>query len=190
MKIHHLFWGICLCFSTNILFAQNYQKTSSGIKTTVNAVDIEVQFFAPAVARVIKSPEGVAYEKQSLSVIAKPEKVSFKADIQDNKIVLNTSELSVSVDTGTGIVSYFSKDGKSLLAEKSGMQFINFDDAGTKTYQVYQPFILDQSLSVISGCVAVCCSSFTWISVSSPTVNFSLLEIYPCRDTFQVYSSP
>ena len=148
MKIHHLFWGICLCFSTNILFAQNYQKTSSGIKTTVNAVDIEVQFFAPAVARVIKSPEGVAYEKQSLSVIAKPEKVSFKADIQDNKIVLNTSELSVSVDTGTGIVSYFSKDGKSLLAEKSGMQFIDFDDAGTKTYQVYQPFVLDKEEAI------------------------------------------
>ena len=148
MKIHHLFWGICLCFSTNILFAQNYQKTSSGIKTTVNAVDIEVQFFAPAVARVIKSPEGVAYEKQSLSVIAKPEKVSFKADIQDNKIVLNTSELSVSVDTGTGIVSYFSKDGKSLLAEKSGIQFIDFDDAGTKTYQVYQPFILDREEAI------------------------------------------
>ena len=148
MKIHHLFWGICLCFSTNILFAQNYQKTSSGIKTTVNAVDIEIQFFAPAVARVIKSPEGVAYEKQSLSVIAKPEKVSFKADIQDNKIVLNTSELSVSVDTGTGIVSYFSKDGKVLLAEKFGMQFIDFDDAGTKTYQVYQPFILDKEEAI------------------------------------------
>lgn len=148
MKTHHLFWGICLCFSTNILFAQNYQKTSSGIKTTVNAVDIEVQFFAPAVARVIKSPEGVAYEKQSLSVIAKPEKVSFKADIQDNKIVLNTRELSVSVDTGTGIVSYFSKDGKVLLAEKSGMQFIDFDDAGTKTYQVYQPFVLDKEEAI------------------------------------------
>ena len=148
MKIHHLFWGICLCFNTNILFAQNYQKTSSGIKTTVNTVDIEVQLFAPAVARVIKSPEGVAYEKQSLSVIAKPEKVSFKVDIQDNKIVLNTSELSVSVDTGTGIVSYFSKDGKSLLAEKSGMQFIDFDDAGTKTYQVYQPFVLDKEEAI------------------------------------------
>ena len=111
-------------------------------------MDIEVQFFAPAVARVIKSPEGVAYEKQSLSVIAKPEKVSFKVDIQDNKIVLNTSELSVSVDTGTGIVSYFSKDGKSLLAEKSGMQFIDFDDAGTKTYQVYQPFVLDKEEAI------------------------------------------
>ena len=111
-------------------------------------MDIEIQFFAPAVARVIKSPEGVAYEKQSLSVIAKPEKVNFKADMQDNKIVLNTSELSVSVDTGTGIVSYCSKDGKSLLAEKSGMQFIDFDDAGTKTYQVYQPFVLDKEEAI------------------------------------------
>ena len=111
-------------------------------------MDIEIQFFAPAVARVIKSPEGVAYEKQSLSVIAKPEKVNFKADMQDNKIVLNTSELSVSVDTGTGIVSYFSKDGKVLLAEKSGMQFIDFDDAGTKTYQVYQPFVLDKEEAI------------------------------------------
>ena len=99
-------------------------------------------------ARIIKSPEGVAYEKESLSVIAKPEKVNFKTDIQDNKIVLNTSELSVSVDTGTGIVSYFSKDGKSLLAEKSGMQFIDFDDAGTKTYQVYQPFVLDKEEAI------------------------------------------
>ena len=61
---------------------------------------------------------------------------------------MNTSELSVSVDTGTGIVSYFSKDGKSLLAEKSGMQFIDFDDAGTKTYQVYQPFILDKEEAI------------------------------------------
>lgn len=130
------------------LIRTELSETSSGIKTTVNAVDIEVQFFAPAVARVIKSPEGVAYEKQSLSVIAKPEKVSFKVDIQDNKIVLNTSELSVSVDTGTGIVSYFSKDGKSLLAEKSGMQFIDFDDAGTKTYQVYQPFVLDKEEAI------------------------------------------
>jgi len=74
--------------------------------------------------------------------------VNFKTDIQDNKIVLNTSELSVSVDTGTGIVSYFSKDGKVLLAEKSGMQFIDFDDAGTKTYQVYQPFVLDKEEAI------------------------------------------
>lgn len=83
--------------SENIVRHQNHCKCS-GYRSTI---------FASAVARIIKSPEGVAYEKESLSVIAKPEKVNFKTDIQDNKIVLNTSELSVSVDTGTGIVSYF-----------------------------------------------------------------------------------
>ena len=35
-----------------------------------------------------------------------------------------------------------------LLAEKSGMQFIDFDDAGTKTYQVYQPFVLDKEEAI------------------------------------------
>ena len=57
-------------------------------------------------------------KKQSLSVIAKPEKVSFKADIQDNKIVLNTSELSVSVDTGTGIVFLFLKGWQVVIGRE------------------------------------------------------------------------
>lgn len=121
MKIHHLLGAVCLCFGIGTLSAQNYQKTSSGIRTTVNTVDIEVQFFAPALVRVIKSPEGVAYEKQSLSVIAKPEEVHFKTAIKDNRIVLNSSDLSICVDTRTGVVSYLSKSGKTLLTEKNGV---------------------------------------------------------------------
>ena len=148
MKIHHLLGAMCLCFGIGTLSAQNYQKTSSGIRTTVNAVDIEVQFFAPAVVRVIKSPEGVAYAKQSLSVIAKPEEVHFKTAIKDNRIVLNSSDLSICVDTRTGVVSYLSKSGKTLLTEKNGVQFTPFDDAGAKTYQVYQPFALDKEEAI------------------------------------------
>ena len=148
MKIHHLLGAMCLCFGIGTLSAQNYQKTSSGIRTTVNAVDIEVQFFAPAVVRVIKSPEGVAYAKQSLSVIAKPEEVHFKTAIKDNRIVLNSSDLSICVDTRTGVVSYLSKSGKTLLTEKNGVQFTPFDDAGTKTYHVYQPFALDKEEAI------------------------------------------
>lgn len=148
MKIHHLLGAMCLCFGIGTLSAQNYQKTSSGIRTTVNAVDIEVQFFAPAVVRVIKSPEGVAYAKQSLSVIAKPEEVHFKTAIKDNRIVLNSSDLSICVDTRTGVVSYLSKGGKTLLTEKNGVQFTPFDDAGVKTYHVYQPFALDKEEAI------------------------------------------
>ena len=148
MKIHHLLGAMCLCFGIGTLSAQNYQKTSSGIRTTVNTVDIEVQFLAPAVVRVIKSPEGVAYEKQSLSVIAKPEEVHFKTAIKDNRIVLNSSDLSICVDTRTGVVSYLSKGGKTLLTEKNGVQFTPFDDAGAKTYHVYQPFALDKEEAI------------------------------------------
>lgn len=97
---------------------------------------------------MIKSPEGVAYEKQSLSVIAKPEEVHFKTAIKDNRIVLNSSDLSICVDTRTGVVSYLSKSGKTLLTEKNGVQFTPFDDAGAKTYHVYQPFALDKEEAI------------------------------------------
>ncbi len=78
MKIHKLFICFCLCFSAHALHSQNYQETSSGIRTTLGAVDVEIQFFTPSVVRVIKFPVGTTSAKQSLSVIGKPEKVSFK----------------------------------------------------------------------------------------------------------------
>lgn len=148
MKVHHLFWSLCLCFSTNMLFGQEYQKTSSGIKTRVDAINVEVQFFTPSVVRIVKSPEGMAVEKQSLSVIAKPEKVNLKTSVKDNKIVLNSDELIVSVDTRTGAVTYSSQSGKVLLTEKGAPQFIDFNDAGSKTYNVLQSFTLDKDEAI------------------------------------------
>lgn len=148
MKIHHLFWSLCLCFSTNMLFGQEYQKTPSGIKTSVDAINVEVQFFTPSVVRIVKSPEGMAVEKQSLSVIAKPEKVNLKTFVKDNKIVLNSGELIVSVDGRTGAVTYSSQSGKVLLTEKGAPQFIDFNDAGSKTYNVLQSFTLDKDEAI------------------------------------------
>lgn len=148
MKVRNLFFYLCLCFSINMSYAQNYQKTSFGVKIALDTIDIEMQFFTPAVVRVIKSPKGVDYEKQSLSVIGKPEKVSFKTSIQDNQIVLNSRELSISVDTGTGAISYLSKEGEKILVEKAGSEFTDFDDAGIKTYNVRQAFTLDEDEAI------------------------------------------
>ena len=148
MKRQFLLLSLWLCFGTSALFGQNYQKTLSGIKTTINAVDIEVTFFSPSLVRVLKAPEGSAAEKQSLSVIRKPEKVNIKTTTQDNKIILISSELSVSVDAGTGVVSYSAKDGKNLLTEKKVPEFIDFNDAGVKTYNVLQSFVLDKDEAI------------------------------------------
>lgn len=148
MKVHHLFLSLCLCFSTNILFGQEYQKTPSGIKTRVDEINIEVQFFTPSVVRIVKSPVGAEVEKQSFSVIAKPEKVNLKTSVKDNKIVLNSGQLAVSVDARTGAVTYMSEDGKALLTEKGAPQFIDFNDAGSKTYNVLQSFTLDKDEAI------------------------------------------
>ena len=39
-------------FCVALLSAQEYQKTDHGIRTTVNGVDVEVQYFSPTVVRV------------------------------------------------------------------------------------------------------------------------------------------
>ncbi len=56
--------------------AQTWQKTNDGIKTTVNNVAIEIEFYNPSTVRIIKSPQGNSFTKKSLSVIATPQKTN------------------------------------------------------------------------------------------------------------------
>lgn len=57
-----LFLGGVACVAA--AWAQDYQKTAYGVKATVNAVDVEVQFFTPSVVRILKSPHGESFEKK------------------------------------------------------------------------------------------------------------------------------
>lgn len=147
MRLRSLF--LCLCASSSVLFAQKYQETPLGIKTNLNAIDVEIQFFTPSIVRVLKSPEGSVIEKQSLSVVGKPENVKLQITTDDNQIQLSSKDLKVCFDYQSGVISYFSKDGKALLAEKAtGPKFTDFNDAGVKTYTVFQPFVLDKSEAI------------------------------------------
>jgi len=123
--------------------AQTYERTESGIKASINSVETEVQFFSPTTIRVIKYPIGREFSKQSLSVVQVPEKTAFGIKKTGNEILLDSKGLQVSLNLSNGQVS-FSKKGKKLLSEKnSGASFIDFNDAGSKTYTVSQSFILD-----------------------------------------------
>ena len=106
------------------LFAQG-GKTSSGFTATVNDVDITVSFYSPKIVRVLKSPAGTEFEKQSLSVIKTPEKVDFTYRASGNVLSAQSSELKVSLDTKTGRVDFETPAGKHLLSEKDyGVQFL------------------------------------------------------------------
>ena len=102
-------------------------------------------FFTPSMVRVVKSPHGESFKKESLSVVALPEKVGFKVGTKDGAIVMGTKELQVSLDTSTGALSYETADGRHLLAEKPAEKTpsLLFDDAGDATYNVYQAFKLE-----------------------------------------------
>jgi alpha-D-xyloside xylohydrolase len=133
---------ICFCLSGQ---AQNFQKTSHGIKTVANGNNVEIQFYSPSIVRVIKFPVGKSFSKESLSVVLSPSQTTFSAK-EDNKfILLKSNKLSITINASSGDITFGSASGKQLLKEKpDGTKFIHFNDAGVNTYNVYQSFSLDK----------------------------------------------
>lgn len=74
MKKWLLIVPLVACVWSVVAHAQRYRQTELGIKTSVNATDIEIQFYNPSTVRVLKSPAGKTFDKKSLSVIALPQK--------------------------------------------------------------------------------------------------------------------
>ncbi|MGN1217777.1 MAG: TIM-barrel domain-containing protein, partial [Phocaeicola sp.] len=69
----------------------------------------------------------------------------YKVSASDgNLITLKGKELTVNVNTSTGIVSFASAEGNTLLSEtENNMPFTAFNDAGHDTWHVYQGFDTD-----------------------------------------------
>jgi len=129
--------------------AQSYQKTDLGIKAKINSTNVEIQFYGPSTVRVLKSPIGETFTKESLSVIEKPQTTKLAISQQGDIVSLKSNKMKVDVDLKSDKISYFTLAGLQLLSEKeSGATFTNFDDAGSKTYTINQSFSLDKDEDV------------------------------------------
>lgn len=129
--------------------SQNLQKTDWGVKTSVQSMEVEIQFFSPKIVRVLKSPEGHNFSKESLSVVQQRERVDFSLDQQGDVATLKTSALRVDYNVATGRVSFFEASGRAIFTEKDyGTQFSSFNDAGSKTFSVRQAFLLDKEEAI------------------------------------------
>ena len=129
--------------------AHTYQKTDSGVKSTINAIDIKIQFYNPFTVRVLKSPEDRAFEKKSLSVIEVPQKTDFSINQKGDKLFLKSKSVVVNLNLKNGKISFSTPEGKSLLIEKKdGAAFTDFNDAGAETFSVTQSFVLDKDEAV------------------------------------------
>src|ERR1035437_4003525 len=144
MKKINLMLSFLMIFAL-ISQAQSYQKTDLGIKTKINSMDVEIQFYGPSTVRVLKSPEGKTFTKESLSVTKKPQITKLAINQQGDVVTLKSDKMKVDLNVKSGIISYFSSKGEQLLSEKeSGATFTDFNDAGSKTYTINQSFTLDK----------------------------------------------
>lgn len=129
--------------------SKNYEQTDLGVKTRVDSTIVEIQFFTPKIVRVLKYPLDSIPDKQSLSVIKKPESVAFQVKADGHTLLLTSEAIRVAVDTETGSISYALADGRELLLEKPGTSvFKPFNDAGDAAYSVSQKFSLDADESI------------------------------------------
>lgn len=129
--------------------AQSYLKTNLGVKSIVDSVDVEIQFYDPSTVRVIKFPEGACFSKKSLSVIRTPQKTEFSIKHKGNELFLKSKRIQVVLNLRNGKVSFSTLSGKPLLNEKKdGVRFTDFNDAGNKTYSVKQTFVLDKNEAI------------------------------------------
>ena len=148
MKKNNLMLSLLLVLAIGIQ-AQSYQKTDLGLKTKINSTDVEIQFYGPSIVRVLKSPVGKAFTKESLTVIKKPQATKFTVNQQGDIVSLKSNKLKVDVDIKSGKIAYASLAGTQLLSEKeAGATFTDFDDAGSKTYTINQSFTLDKDEAI------------------------------------------
>jgi alpha-D-xyloside xylohydrolase len=129
--------------------SQSYQKTELGIKSVINSIGVEIQFYNPSIVRVLKWPEGKTYTKESLSVIKTPQKTSFRIKQSGNLLSLKSDKIQVELNLKSGKIAYSTLKGEALLSEKEqGVVFTDFNDAGVKTYSVFQSFFLDRDEAI------------------------------------------
>ncbi len=146
MRLHFL---LLLLFATVNSQAQTWQKTNAGIKTVINKVDVEIQFYTASTVRIIKSPEGSALDKKSLSVIKTPEKTNLNIKQQAALVILQSENLTVKLNLHSGMLSFSSKAGTALLNEKeNSTSFKSFNDAGSSTYNIEQAYVLDKDEAI------------------------------------------
>jgi len=130
-------------------FAQSFQKTGNGVSAIVGANKVDIQFYGPSIIRVVKLPKDKQLSKESLSVIARPEKCDFSATEKGNYLTLKSSKVIVGLDLSSGEIVYKSTSGELLLQEKpNSVSFAPFNDAGRNTFSVSQAFQLDKEEAI------------------------------------------
>jgi len=146
MRLHFL---LVFLLASVVIHAQNWQKTNEGIKTSIQNLQVEIQFYTPSTVRIIKSPAATPFNKKSLSVIAAPQLAKLTIKEQAAVLTVKSEQLIVKCDLNTGAISFYTNAGTALLSEKeNSTSFKPFNDAGSNTFTIEQAYVLDKDESI------------------------------------------
>ena len=128
---------------------QSYSRTDLGIRSAVDDIGIEIQFFSPSIVRVLKWPEGKNFNKESLSVVMSPQKTDLDIKQKGDQVIIRSKNIMVSLSLKNGKISFMMPGSGLLLSEsEAGVRFTDFNDAGTKTFSAYQAFVLGKDEAI------------------------------------------
>lgn len=107
---------LCVFLQAN---ANEWTKTSNGAKTTIDSINIEVQYYTPYIVRVIKSPAGASKVLDgSISIIARPaDSLNITVYNSSKKSIISAGATQVTADNNTGELSFKAADGRLLTRE-------------------------------------------------------------------------
>ncbi len=142
---YRFFSLITLAAMTLVASAQQFKALPDGMYVSTPEGEVTLTTYTPHTVRVVKTPKGSDWDKQSLAVVAKPQNVRKTVKGAANKAIMTTDALVASVDMTTGVVTIADKKGKILLSEKGPARFTPISDAGIPAFQAAQTFAAEPS---------------------------------------------
>ena len=127
---------ICLLASHNLTITaaqKPFVKEAGGTK-------VQIEFYTPSIARVLKTPVGTESHKKSLVVIAKPEDLQ----VSTSSSSVSSKELTIRVNPITGALTFLTAKGKVLLREKDNGQAAT----DNRRHQARQTFTLEKDEAI------------------------------------------
>ena len=118
--------------------------TMGTVSLSAATANYQVEFFTPAIVRIIKTPGDQPVNKQSLVVNTKPEKVKVEQKEKDGLHIYQSAVLTVSVNEQSGQVTFARRDGSILMAEGGYALTPITEGADKGAFRVRQTFALDK----------------------------------------------
>ncbi|MGA2916503.1 MAG: TIM-barrel domain-containing protein [Sedimentisphaerales bacterium] len=137
-----------LCLFSYLSLATSDSKTSHrdeiGLTVETLAGLTRLEIWNEHTIRVLHTPTQKLPKNSSMTVIAKPCKVKWQPQDNEDYVMLRTAKFQAHVDKATGRVCFMEGNGEIILAEAvNGTSFESAKFAGAATYCVKQQFEFD-----------------------------------------------